>query len=169
MTEARHLVIFADAEALLAAAQDLRGTAGLDAHMPFHMPEIEDCLDLPASPVRPIMLASGVVLGAATLALQWYDSVLRYPTDVGGRANAAWPGFGFAVFEMAIFGAAFAGLVAMLVSCRLPRLHDPFFATTRTEAASDDRFYLSLPSDAGPDRLELSRLPGALEVIEVGP
>ena len=66
-----------------------------------------------------------------------------------------------------MLAAALAGFVTMLIAARLSRLHDPFFATARTEAASDDRFYLSVPAEAGPDRAELSALAGAVEVIEV--
>ena len=167
MSGARYLVEFDQAQTLLSAARALEGTRGLDAHMPFHLPEIEPFLNLRASPVRPVMLMAGTVLGVATLLFQWYDRVWRYPMNSGGRSDAAWPGFGFAVFEMAILGAAAAGFLAMLLSCGLPRLHHPFFATTRTEAASDDRFYLSVPVDSGHDRLDLSRLPGAITVIEV--
>lgn len=169
MTAARHLVVFSDAESLLAAARHLRGTPGMESHTPYYLPEIEEYLDLPPSPVRGIMLVVGGAMAVVTLAFQWWDRVLRYPMNAGGRPDAAWPGFGFAVFEMAVLGAAFAGLVAMFVQCGLPRLNHPFFATARTEAASDDRFYLSLPANAAPDRLALSRLPGALEVIELAP
>ncbi len=167
MSGHRTLVVFDTPEALVAAARRLAHVRGLAAHTPYHMPDLLEILPLPSSPVRPVMLAAGAAGAAAMFGLQVYNSVWGYPMNHGGRPLNAWPAFGFAVFEATVLAAALAGFVTMLISARLSRLHDPFFASTRTEAASDDRFYLSVPADTGPDRGELAALAGAMEIIEV--
>ncbi len=167
MSGRRNLVVFDTPEALIEAARRLSHVENLDAHTPYHMPGLIEILPLPPSPVRPVMLAAGAAGAAAMFGLQVYNSVWGYPMNSGGRPLYAWPAFGFTVFEVTVLTAAIAGFVAMLVAARLSRLHDPFFASARTEAASDDKFYLSVPVEEGPDRAELSALPGAVEVIEV--
>ena len=166
----RLLLVFDDPAALIAAGRQMRadGVADMDAHVPFHMPELDEVLDLPEPPVRAIMLAAAVAVGALTWGLQWWTSVQWYPLNSGGRPDNSWQIFTFAVFEMGILAAAFAGLVALFACCGLPRLHHPFFATALTERASDDLFYLSLPDDDNlPDRIALSCLAGLREIVEV--
>ena len=166
----RLLLVFDDPAALIAAARRIRdkGVADMDAHVPFHMPELDEVLDLPEPPLRAIMLGAGVAVAALTWGVQWWTSVVWYPLNSGGRPDNSWQVFTFAVFEMGILAAAIAGLVAMFACCGLPRLHHPFFATALTERASDDLFCLSLPdNDAVPDRLALSRLSGLREIVEV--
>lgn len=166
----RLLLAFDGPDQLIAAARTLRGqgVAGMDAHVPFHIPELDEALDLPPSPVRPVMLAAALAGAGATFGLQWWTAVRAYPLDSGGRPLNSWQVFAIPAFEIAVLAAALAGLIAMFVACGLPRLHHPFFASARTEAASDDRFYLSLPDAAGtPDRLALSAIPGLREIIKV--
>ena len=162
----RHLVAFGTEDALVEAARGMGKVDGLDAHTPYHVEGLAEVLALPPSPVRPVMLAAGAAAGAAILGLQVWNSVAGYPMNHGGRPLNAWPAFGFTVFETAVLAAAAAGFVAMLVRMGLPRLNHPFFVPTATEAASDDRFYLSVPGHAA-DRATLAALPGALEVLEV--
>ncbi len=166
MSGHRIYLLFDQAETLVSAARQLRSVPGLDAHAPFHIPELAAALDLSPSPVRPAMLVGGALGGLATLALQWWDRALRYPMNSGGRSDAPLPAYGFAVFEMVVLFAAFAGLLALLIGGRLGQLNHPFFATAQTERASDDLFYLSLPADAGPGRDELSALPGVAGLFE---
>ncbi|MEZ5652327.1 MAG: DUF3341 domain-containing protein [Burkholderiaceae bacterium] len=166
MSGARLFLVFEDAEALVEASRTLRGLPGLDAHTPYHLPELSDALALPGAPIRPLMLVAGSVGALAMLVLQWWDRALRFPMNSGGRPPAPWPAYGFAVFEVAVLAAAMAGFIAFLVRARLTRLHDPFFATELTERASDDRFYLSLPAPSGARREELARLPGVIDVFE---
>lgn len=167
----RLLLVFEAPGPLIAAARQLRvdGVADMDAHVPYHIPELDNALDLPAPSVRRVMLIAAVGVGAAVWLLQWWTAVHWYPFNSGGRPPNSWPAFAFATFEMGILAAAIAGLVALFMACGLPRLNHPFFASALTEAASDDRFYLSLPAEGPhtPDRLALSRLEGMREIVEV--
>jgi len=172
MSDARLLLAFDAPDDLIAAARAMRarGVRNMDAHVPYRIAELDEALDLPPSPVRPLMLAAGIAGAAAVFVLQWWTATRGYPIDSGGRPLNSWQVFTIACFEIGVLAAAFAGLVAMFMACGLPRLHHPFFATARTQAASDDRFYLSLPrGPATPDRLQLSATPGLREIIEVTP
>jgi hypothetical protein len=167
MSRARYLV-FSDVDPLLAAIATLRteGVGEMEAHTPFHVPELAAALGLPSPRLRPVMLTAGLLVALATFGLQYWSAVIDYPINSGGRPLNSWPAFGLATFEMGVLAAAFSGFVTLLISCGLPRLHHPFFATARTEAASDDRFYLVIPVVDAPDRLRLSELPGLVEVFE---
>lgn len=170
MSAARLILVFDDCDALIGAVRALRqsGVTGIDAHTPWHVTELDDLLDMPRSRVRPVMLWAGLAAGSAMLVLQWWNSTIGYPVDSGGRPLNSWPAFMFATFETGVLAAAFAGLLAFLRGCGLPRLNHPFFAHVATEAASDDGFLLSLPAEDAPDRLALERMTGALRIIEVG-
>lgn len=166
----RLLLVFEAPGPLIAAARQLRaeGVTQMDAHVPYHVPELDDALDLPDAPVRLTMFIAAVLAGGAFWLLQWWLSVLWYPINSGGRPLNSWPAFTLAAFEAGILAAAVAGLVAMFRACGLPRLHHPFFASALTEAASDDRFYLSLPDGPHtPDRLALSGMDGVRRILEV--
>lgn len=171
MSERRMLLVFDRVAPLVAAATALRaeGVRDMDAHTPWRVPELDGPLELGASRVRPVMLTCGLVGAAAMFALQVWSAVWLYPINSGGRPTFSWPAFGFATFELGILCAAAAGFVTMIRRCGLPRPHHPFFQTAETEAASDDRLYLSLPEAQAPDRLRLSRLEGLIEIVELAP
>ncbi len=171
MSGTRLLLAFDGPDALLAAARALRaeGVTDMDAHTPWHMEELDDLLALPRSNVRPVMLVAGLAAGLGIYLLQWWTSTQGYPINSGGRPLNSWPAFMFAVFETGVLAAAFAGLVAFLVTCRLPTLNHPFFVPAATEAASDHGFFLSLPAQDAPDRLTLERMVAPVRMIEVGP
>ncbi len=164
------MLAFDGPDALLAAARRLRdeGVADMDAHTPWHIKELDELLALPRSPVRPVMLLAALAAGLGIYLLQWWTSTEGYPINSGGRPLNSWPAFMFAVFETGVLTAAFAGLVTLLATCRLPRLNHPFFLPVATEAASDDGFFLSLPAQGAPDRLTLERMVSPARIIEVG-
>ncbi|MGE0315075.1 MAG: DUF3341 domain-containing protein [Lautropia sp.] len=146
-----------------------QGVRGIDAHSPAAVDGVAEVLEARASPVRPAMLVGALVGALGTLALQYWHSVVAYPLNLGGRPHDAWPAFGFPVFEVAILGAALAGFVALLLACRLPAPHHAFFASVSTEAASDDRFFISIPSDQSSALAlaTLAKLPGVVSFFEV--
>ena len=84
MSGHRYLVVFDTPEALVGAARRLGHVRGLDAHTPYHMPDLLEILPLPSSPVRPVMLAAGAAGAAAMFGLQVYNSVWGYPMNHGG-------------------------------------------------------------------------------------
>jgi len=112
-----------------------------------------------------------LAVAAFAFALQYYSAVFAYPINSGGRPLNSWPVFLLVPFEVGIFSAALAGILAFLWSCRLPRLHDPLFAIPGFERATQDRFFLLATADNNDDAtLALRHLleeAGALVVTEV--
>lgn len=173
MSAPRLLGEFAGPRQLLHAARLTRQTSPhrvTDAYSPLPVEgliaEIED-----RRPSRlPLALLFGGLGGAGFGALlQWVSATEILPVLAGGRPFASWPDFGFAIFELAILGAALSGFAALLIGCGLPRLHHPLFAVPDFARASQDRFFLEIePVDPAGGRAHL-RAVGALAVHEVPP
>ena len=89
------------------------------------------------------MLAGGIVGLAAGFGFQ-IGANLDYPLDVGGRPLVAIPAFVIVALVCAILAAAVAGIGAVLLGSRLPRLHHPLFDAERFNLATDDRFFLAV-------------------------
>lgn len=138
-----YLAQFPDAASLLAAVRQLRleGYTAIEAYSPYAVDGLADAMGPVRNRIPLLMLCGGLVGGLGTLALEYYSAVIDYPIDVGGRPNASWPAFVPAALEMTLLLAAVAGVVGMLVSNGLPRLHHPLFAIKRFEAASRDGFF----------------------------
>src|SRR3546814_18986556 len=85
--------------------------------------------------------------GLGTYFMEWYTSVIAYPIDVGGRPLASWPLFVPPATEMTLLFAALAGVLAFLIGCRLPTLHDPLWDIDAFTRCSDDRYFLLIEAD----------------------
>ena len=84
--------------------------------------------------------------------LQWYSAVIDYPLNSGGRPLNSWQVFLLVPFEVGVFAAALCGVVALLWSCGLPRLHHPLFEVPGFERATQDRFFLLAAAGENDDR-----------------
>lgn len=137
------LAEFVDATSLLAAVSQLRieGYTAVEAYSPYAVDGLADALGPVRNRIPVMMLCGGIAGGLGTLALEYYSAVIDYPINVGGRPDASWPAFIPAALEMTLLFAAVAGVVGMLVSNGLPRLHHPLFAMKQFEAASRDGFF----------------------------
>lgn len=166
------LAEFHDPDALAAAlprAQEAGGRA-IDAFSPFPVQGLADQLDPRPVRVRRPMLLAGITMAAAAYLVQWYSAVINYPINVGGRPLHSWPVFLLVPFEVAVFAAALAGVIAAMRACGLPRLHHPLFAVAGFERATQDRFFLLAETD-GPieDLRHVLERAGARAVTEVRP
>ena len=155
------LAEFRDPAALVEAARRARadGLTTLDAHTPFRVEGLADVLPRRPSRVRLAMLIAGLGMAAAAFALQWYSAVIDYPLDVGARPLNSWQAFVIPAFEVGVLAAAVAGVVVFLFSAGLPRPHQPIFAASGFERASQDRFFLSV----GDPGTEPARVAGLLD------
>lgn len=167
------LAEFRDPASLRSALATVRGSGHrpLDAFTPFPVEGLDADLGEARPRLRWAMLATGLAVAAGAYAVEWWSAVHDYPFNVGGRPLHSWPVFLIAPFEVAVFAAALAGLIAFLRECGLPRLHDPLFEVPGFERATQDRFFLLARSaSADADGLALRRLledSGALVVSEV--
>lgn len=135
-------------DALLAAARRARedGFRRLEAFSPFPVEGLDAELGLSAPAIPPAMLAGGVLGAVGGFAMQAWIS-LDFPLNVGGRPVVAWPAFVLITFELMVLGAVTAGILAMLIGNRLPRLHHPLFEIPDFHFATDDKFFLALLAD----------------------
>jgi hypothetical protein len=166
------LAEFRDPDAVTRALGPVRagGSRALDAFSPLPIEGLAEALELPPARIRFPMLLAGLAFAALGYAVQWYSAVLDYPINVGGRPLHSWPVFLLVPFEVAVFAAALAGVIAMIRACGLPRLHHPVFAVAGFERASQDRVFLLAETD-GPieDLRHVLERAGALAVTLVRP
>jgi Alternative complex III, ActD subunit len=165
---------FPHAQATLAAARSLReaGFEHWDVFSPAPLEQLEELM-----PSRRGMHLTAVMVGAALIGawigyfVQWDTTVLDYPINVAGHPNNGWPGFIPSAWEICALFTVHAGFVAFLISCRLPRLYHPLFATPDFQRASQDRFFICVEAQDrrydGQRLRELFREHGALAATEI--
>jgi hypothetical protein len=168
------IAVFTTPAAILNAARHLRdgGFRAVDAYTPYLVEGLDEAIRPPPRPLLPLVMFAGAAIGAIYgFFLQYWDEVLGYPINVGGRPHDSWPAFVVSAFEITLLFAVAFGFFPLLAACRLPRLYHPLFSMPAFDRASRDRFVLCVEaSDSSfePDTLRqlLERL-GAEEVAEV--
>jgi hypothetical protein len=162
------------APAMLQAALPLVRAAGhqtLDAFTPYPVEGLAEQLGMPPPRIRQAMLAGGLIVAGAAFALQCYSAIVAYPINSGGRPLYSWQVFVLVPFEVGIFAAALAGVIAFLYGCGLPRLHHPLFEISGFERATQDHFFLlAMANDEGDSLRDLRRVlerAGAVVVTEI--
>ena len=143
----------------------------LDAFSPYPLEGLDDDLGVLPSRIRYAMLGGGLSVAAFAFGLQWFSAVVDYPINSGARPLNSWQVFWLVPFEVGIFAAALCGVLALMWSCGLPRLHHPLFEIPGFERATQDRFFLLAEADkddeAARDLRQVLESAGALVVTEV--
>ena len=167
---AKLMAEFLDSEALREALEPIRSTGhtALEAFTPYPIEGLADQLRQERSRLRVVMLAGGLATAAFAFGLQWYSAVIDYPINSGGRPLNSWQVFLLVPFEVGIFAAALAGVIGLLRSCRLPRLHDALFEIPGFERATQDRYFLLAASETDAAGLrKILTQSGAVTVTEL--
>jgi hypothetical protein len=89
-----------------------------------------------------IMVAAALFGAGFGYFIQYWDAVINYPINVGGRPLNGWPGFIPSAWEICALFTVWFGLFAFLLFCRLSRLYHPIFTAPGFERASQDRFFI---------------------------
>jgi hypothetical protein len=135
-------------DAILAAARKARerGFSRIEAFTPIPIEGLAEAVGFRERAIAPVVLAGAVLGGIGGF---WMQAAVNYdfPLNVGGRPLIAWPAFMLIVFELAVLGAVGAGVLAMLLLDRLPKLHHPMFDAGDFHLASSDRFFLAILAD----------------------
>ena len=142
------LAEFADAEQLRGAVLRARHEryADIEVYSPYPVDGLTEAMGVHRGHV-PFWMSLGAIGGGGfTYWLEWYSAAVNYPIDVGGRPTFSWPAFLPAALEMTLLWAVLAGVLAILIGNRLPRVHHPLFAVRAFERATGDRFFLLLSS-----------------------
>jgi hypothetical protein len=138
----------ADFAAALAALRE-RNIPVIEGFAPYPVIGADESADPGPGRVTAAVAIAGFAVAGAFYLLEWWTATSAYPFDSGGRPPDSWPAFIMGPFEFGIFAAGFAGFVALLIQCGLPRPHDPVFALPDIERASQDRFFLALARSEG--------------------
>jgi len=165
---------FATPEAVKSAATHLRrsGFRAFEAYTPYPVEGLGEIIHPGPKRLLPLLMFAGAVVGAAWgYWIQYWDEVINYPLNVGGRPYNSWPAFVVSTFEFMLLVTVAVGFAGMLAASRLPKLYHPIFEADAFQRASRDRFVICIEStdprfDADSVRGEFERL-GAERIEEV--
>ena len=140
------LAEFAGPNELIAAARRAHeeGYTHLDAYTPYPIEEVAEALHMHDNRLPKLVLAGGIFGGLGGYALQYYVSVIAYPTNIGGRPLHSWPMFIPVTFETTILAAALTAVLGMLALNGLPMPYHPVFNVPRFALSTRDRFFLCI-------------------------
>jgi hypothetical protein len=143
------LAEFAQGDQLRDGAQRARGQGYtvMEAYSPMPVEGLAEIVHTRGTRTPLWMLLGAIGGGGFTYGLEWYSAAVDYPINVGGRPLFSWPAFIPPALEMTILWAVLAGVAALLLGSRLPRLHHPLFDIRAFERASSDRFFLLLRAE----------------------
>jgi hypothetical protein len=142
------LAEFTEPDALVAAARAARqaGYTKLEAYTPMPIHALDDALGLKNK--LPLFVLMGGLTGMAVgFALQYWTSVIEYPTDIGGRPWFSWPAFIVPMFETTILFSALTAVFGMLIMNGLPQPYHPLFHVKRFAEATRSRFFLVIEAE----------------------
>ena len=139
------MAVFATPDAIVAAARQLRllGIEAFEAYTPYPVDGLDEVVRRRRRVVLPLTIFAAAVIGALWgYFIQYWDEVIDYPLNVGGRPPDSWPAFIVATFEFTVLFALAGGFFGLFIACRLPRLYHPIFAAPDFGKASVDRYVL---------------------------
>lgn len=137
---------FDDPEKLLEATQRAYtiGYRKMDAYSPFPVEGLSEALGMRHTWLSVVILVGGIIGGLGGFLMQWYATVISYPSNVGGRPLNSWPAYIPITFELVVLVAAFFALLGMLGLNGLPQPYHPVFNVPDFELASRNRFFLTI-------------------------
>jgi hypothetical protein len=153
------LAAFETPEAATKAAKRLRasGFNAFDAYTPYPVESLNEIVRPGPNLFVPLSMFAAAIFGAVLgYWIQYWGEALSYPINVGGRPYNSWPAYMVSAFESMLLCAVTAGLLAMLLGSRLPKLYHPIFEAKTFERASRDRFVICVK--ASDPRFDLARL-----------
>ncbi len=126
------------------AAARKAGLERWEAHTPYPVHGLDQAMGLASSRIGLVVLAMTLGGAAAGFLLQAWVAGIASPLVISGKPLFSWPAFIPITFETAVFGGALGTVASLLFSSGLPRWHHPLFSSRRFEAASNDRFFISV-------------------------
>ena len=169
---ALYLAEYDTPNALAGAAMKVRdaGYQSWDCHTPYPMHGLDEAMGLKPTRIGIISFIFGMSgIGIAVLLMQytnaWQFNFLDigwgYPLVVGGKPPGAFPSMVPIMFELGVLLTGFATLFGLLGIIKLPRHNHPIFISDRFEAATDDKFFISIEADD--QKFDLERTKALLE------
>lgn len=124
-----------------------RGLEKLEAYTPYPVPELDDLLGAPRSPMS-LVAAIGAIAGAAGgYALQWLLDAYLYPVDAGGRPAHMPLAFVIITLEMGFLFGGLAVFFGNLAAGRLVTLWEPIADLEGFASATRAGYWLAIDAD----------------------
>ncbi len=166
------LAEYATPNAIAQAAMKVRdaGYQQWDCHTPYALHGLDDAMGLKPTRIGIVSFICAIIGVASAVFLMQYTNAFQidlpflgpgYEIVVGGKPPGSFPSMVPIMFELGVLLCGFGTLFAMLHLNRLPRHHHPIFESTRCEAATDDKFVLSI--EAGDSKFDVEATRAFLE------
>ncbi len=142
------LAEFDKPEALVEMARQARaeGFTKIEAYSPMPIHDLDEALGLKNK--LPLFVLFGGLAGMAVgMGLEYWTSVIEYPTNIGGRPHFSWPAFIVPMFETTILFAALTAVFGMLIMNGLPQPYHPLFHVKRFAEATRSRFFFLIEAE----------------------
>ncbi len=162
---ALYLAEYDSPEDLAHAAEKVRdaGYDKWDCHTPYPVHGLDEAMGLPPTKIGYISFAHAILgIVSAVLMIQYMNN-WDYPINVGGKPTGlgAFPSMVPIIFELGVLLTGFGTLFGMLHLAKLPRHHHPIFESDRFDAATDDKFFISI--EVGDEKFDLDKTRALLE------
>ena len=154
-----------------------------DCHTPYPLHGLDEAMGLKPTKIGFISFTFGMLgVLTAVLMIQFTNNwsidlpVLGqgYALVVGGKPPGSFPSMVPIMFELGILLCGLSTLFGLLHFARLPRHHHPIFSSDRFEAATDDKYFISIEATDQKFDLESTRSllestrPTYLELVREG-
>jgi len=169
---ALYLAEYDTPNAIAQAAMKVRdaGYKNWDCHTPYAMHGMDEAMGLKPTRIGVLSFIFGMLGVAVAVALMQYTNAFDfnllnigagYPIIVGGKPPGAFPSMVPIMFELGILLCGFATLFGLLGIIKLPMFNHPIFVSDRFEAATDDKYFISI--EAADQKFDLDRTRALLE------
>ncbi|HET6416176.1 MAG TPA: DUF3341 domain-containing protein [Polyangiales bacterium] len=141
-----------------------------DCHTPYAMHGMDEAMGLAPTRIGVVSFIFGMLGVATAVFMMQYTNAFSfnlmnigagYPLVVGGKPPGAFPSMVPIMFELGILLTGFATLFGLLGLIKLPMHNHPIFESDRFEAATDDKFFISI--EASDEKFDLERTKALLE------
>lgn len=135
-------------EALVEMARVARaeGFTKVEAFTPMPVHALDDAMGLKNN-LGFIVLMGGLAGAATGMALEYWTSVIEYPTNIGGRPWFSWPAFIVPMYETTILFACLSAVIGLFVLSGLPQPYHPVFNVARFSEATRSRFFYLIEAE----------------------
>ena len=146
---AGYLVEFETVSSLKSACEKVRdaGYKNWDAHTPFPVHGLDDCMGLKPTALPWLIMGGGVTGCLVGLGLQWWTNAYNYPYIISGKPFWSIPANIPVTFELTVLFSALTAVFGMIMLNGFPRWHHPVFTSNRFRRATIDRFFISVEAD----------------------
>ncbi len=161
------LAEFAGPEPLLEAVRSLRqqGFGPIETFTPFPIGGLEEAIGFRSRLVPAAFLFGGAAGAVIGFGMQVWVNLI-FPLWIGGRPLISIPAFMLITFELMVLCSVAAGILAMLIGNRLPRLNHPVFEAERFSLA-EERYFLAILAGADFDRHSVGKALARLDPVSI--